>query len=157
MNVKTTLPTITTRAVALSRLLSALLVALVLGTMLISDADAAKNTGKKPKSIAERVKIQEDNCGAMGGTFTSRKTAFGSTITTCDAHGEETTCVNTKKSTKCHTMTAPPESGPAISPSDGVYEEPPAEPAGGGGKGGGTTTNPPGVVQQSESPDCHPG
>jgi hypothetical protein len=88
----------------IGRLAATLVVALLLGTMLVEEASAERVTkAKAGASIKERVKTQQEVCEILdGGTFSSQKTAFGSTITKCTGgDGGDWSCVNTKKSTTC--------------------------------------------------------
>src|SRR5688572_21270280 len=118
--------------VSCSRLLLVLAVALVIGSMLAQDMEAAV---KSHLHVSKKVGNLRELCEGTGGTFSTESTKRGTKYTTCnEADGSTTTCTATKKAVSCHvSFEAPPETGPAIPPTNGVVEEPP----GGGGNGGG--------------------
>ena len=152
---KSDMATTTSRTVTISRLVLAFAVAFFLGAMVVPSVDATKNTKNTVASVKKRVQGQLDVCEIGGGTLVVKKTAFGSTITKCNGGTEDgLTCVNTKKGTTCHrTRTVPPESGPAVPPTDGVYEEPTG--GGGGNNAGGGAAAPPG--ESVKDPNDPPG
>lgn len=111
--------------VAISRVALVLVMALLLGSLLAQSVDAKKMPANGA-SIAKRVGAQRDLCEVGGGSFESKETAFGSTITTCTGgDGGAGTCVNTKQSTNCHRLARPTENV-QTPPTGGVYEEPSA-------------------------------
>lgn len=115
----------TTRRDTLTRLVLAMIVTLLLGTMLVPSAEAAKNGPKSSvASVKARVGIQRQNCQDLGGIMTTEKVGKA-TVTQCSGGGMDgQRCVNEKKSTKCHQTFTPPPSGPAAPPTDGVNEQP---------------------------------
>jgi hypothetical protein len=94
------------------------------GAMLAQHVDAKKMPANGA-SIATRVQAQSDLCEVGGGTFESKKTAFGSTITTCTGgDGGAGTCVNTTQSTDCHPPLTRGDEDVYTPPTGGVFEEP---------------------------------
>jgi hypothetical protein len=123
---------LTSGSAIFSRLILSLVLALVLGSMLVSPVDAVPTKN----SIADRVNAQRNTCTLLeGGSFESKTTAFGSVITTCTGgNGGNWKCVNTKKSTTCTPLTQPPSSPQGdvtTQPGGGAYQTPTE--AGGGG------------------------
>jgi hypothetical protein len=106
----------------LARLVIAVALTLVLGSMLAPESGAIKkHGGRATTSIAERVESQGDLCFASGGTFTSGTNEFGTNVTTCSGGRNEQKCVNTKKNTYCEPLYTPPPP-----PADGVITQPPS-------------------------------
>jgi hypothetical protein len=154
---KSTLATTASRTVWLSRLLLAVAVAVVLGATLADSVAAEKNTGRKPTSIAARVKDEKTRCESNGGkiqvTYTLPGADSGTATSTCSGgthDGRE--CTHTKKSTVCtqaatHEPSLPysPLQDVVVSPTGG-YEDPSvggATPGGGaGGVDPGWTSDP---------------
>ena len=66
----------------LSRRLLVVMGALLVGARLAPPV-AADRVPANGRSIADRVRDQEESCLLVEGDFSSRKTAFGSVITTC--------------------------------------------------------------------------
>ena len=66
----------------LSRRLLVVMGALLVGARLAPPV-AADRVPANGRSIADRVRDQEESCLLGEGDFSSRKTAFGSVITTC--------------------------------------------------------------------------
>jgi hypothetical protein len=94
----------------LSRRLLVVMGALLFGARLAPQVAATPANGV---SIADRVQAQKDSCLTGEGDFSSRKTAFGSVITTCTGGTLPQTCVNTVQSTTCHKpLTRPPANIP---------------------------------------------
>ncbi len=115
---------------AVARFVAVFAVAFLLASALI-DGVEAKRIPANGVSIASRVQNQKDSCAIEGGSFTSKDTAFGSTITTCTGgSGGTYTCVNTVQSTDCHKGLVRPEEKPDTRPDGGVIDE-----SGNGGAG----------------------
>jgi hypothetical protein len=121
------------RMVTLSRLVLALVMAVLLGSMLAQSADAvtvitqlAKHQSKSDFITTERITCQE----GIGGTFTEKTLMSGDTMTHCKGDGYSRTCVVTDKVADCETrfdQTAPESSVPddiSAPPTEGVYDEP---------------------------------
>jgi hypothetical protein len=139
---------------SLARLALALTVALVLGSMLSQNVDA---TMKSNLPVSKKVANLRELCETTGGTFSTESTKRGTKYTTCnEADGSVTKCTATKKAVSCHVnFTAPPDSGPAASPTGGVYEDPGSGGGSGGGgntAGGGAAADPSGTAAQPDNP-----
>jgi hypothetical protein len=89
----------------LARVMVALAVALVLGSMLVPSGEAAKKGKNTIASVKDRVQGQRDLCETLGGgTMTVSTTPFGATITDCEGGTHDGQhCVNTNASTTCTT------------------------------------------------------
>lgn len=108
--------------VALTRIAAVLAVAFLLSSALIDGVEAKRIPTDAP--ISTRVQNQKDLCGIEGGDFSSKDTAFGSTITKCTGGNEgDWTCVNTAQSTDCHKGLVRPEEKPDTRPDGGVIDE----------------------------------
>jgi hypothetical protein len=106
------------------------LLAAILTSGALAPRVAAERTPAHGASIASRVQTQKESCMVDEGSFSERKTAFGSVITTCKGGKYPQTCVNTLQSTDCHKpFTGAPEDV-APPPSGGVA---PATSGGGAG------------------------
>jgi hypothetical protein len=135
------------RILAVIRVVLTLTAAIMLGAMLVQDVDAKKNTGRKPTSIAARVKKEKQRCENNGGTIhVTHKPGSADSFCTGGQHdGRE--CTHTSKSTVCApARTQAPQSplndvgGPPI---DGGNEDPTG---GGGGQPGGGAVPPSGGI-----------
>jgi hypothetical protein len=115
----TTLFSMPFSSVQVARLVMAVAVTLVIGSMLVPDAGAIKGRhgGRASTSLGERIESQGDLCFVSGGTFTSGPNQFGTNVTTCTGGLNEQKCVNTQKNTFCEPLYTPP---PPPSPLDGV-------------------------------------
>jgi hypothetical protein len=98
--------TTTAATTALSRIMMAGALALILGLMLAQGAAAKPARGV---SVADRQQAQKDLCDVSGGTFGSRD-YYGSytnghqfikNVTTCTGGEHPQTCTNTKNDTTC--------------------------------------------------------
>jgi hypothetical protein len=76
------------------------------------------------------LQAQKDFCEVEGGTFESKETAFGSTITSCTGAEGAGTCVNTEQSTNCHPPLTRGDEDVYTPPTGGVFEEPTGPTAG---------------------------
>ena len=134
----------TSRTLWLSRLLLTVAVAVVLGAALADIVGAEKNTGRKPTSIAARVKDEKTRCESNGGTiqvtYQLPGADSGTATSTCTGgthDGRE--CTHTKKSTVC-TQPATHEPSLPYSPLQDVVASPTGgyeDPIGGGATPGG--------------------
>jgi hypothetical protein len=122
-----------------SRWMLIMAVALMAGAMLAQHVEA-KRMPANGVSIAKRVGYQKSLCDVDGGTFESKETAFGSTITTCTGGEGAGTCVNTEQSTDCHPPLTRGDEDVYNPPTDGVFEEP-AGPTPGSVEAGSTGVN----------------
>jgi hypothetical protein len=96
----------------LSRRLLVVMGALLVGARFAPHV-AADRVPANGRSIADRVQDQSERCFVFEGDFSSRKTAFGSVITTCSGGKKPEICVNTAQSTTCHPpLTRPPDNIP---------------------------------------------
>jgi hypothetical protein len=113
--------TTTARTVMISRLILALTVALVMGSMLVPDAGAWKAKTKTP--IGVRVEAQLNLCDVQGGTSSVGRTPFGSSTVTCTGGSQgDWKCTNSKKHTSCNPAYTPPPP----SPLDDIVAPPPS-------------------------------
>ncbi len=107
----------------LARIAAVFAVAFLLSSALIDGVEAKRIPTDAP--IANRVQNQKDLCGIEGGDFSSKDTAFGSTITKCKGGNKgDWTCVNTAQSTDCHKGLVRPDEKPDTQPNGGVYDQP---------------------------------
>lgn len=124
------------------------------GAFLAQSVDA-KRIPANGVSIASRVQAQKDLCGIGGGTFESKDTAFGSTITTCTGgDGGAGTCVNTAQSTNCHPPLTRGDEDVYTPPTGGVFEEP-TGPRPGAVEAGNTGVNGRKAQAQADAGDQH--
>ena len=134
------------RTVGFSRLLLALAVAMVLGSTVVDSVDAKKNHGRKPTSIADRIKDEKTLCEKNGGKiWVTHKP--GSATSTCNGGAKDgRECTHTRKSTVCApARTQPPAHGGVTAPPSDAGLNPDGGDTGGGGgnnAGGGAVAPP---------------
>jgi len=131
------------RTVGFSRLLLALAVALVLGTMVAPDADAGKKGKNTIESVGKRVKTAVSVCDKDGGTATVTKKPGGTTVA-CEgtSTNHDWACTYHSKGNRCHaTRTRLPDDVIAP-PTGGLHEDPTGD--GGNHAGGGAVAPRPG-------------
>jgi hypothetical protein len=138
----------TSRVVTLSRLGMAVLVALLLGTMVISDVDAKGNSSKSNVSIKKKVNNLKEICDIEGGTATVEKRPGGTSVSCSGGGGGDWTCVASSKKVRCYQeLTNSPATnaggGGAVPPGDNGNEDPSD---GGADPGGGAHVPPSGGV-----------
>jgi hypothetical protein len=125
--------TTTTWMVTISRLVLALVMAFLLGSLLVQSVDATVFTRvTKHQSKSDWIRAERSMCveGTPGGTFSETTLPSGNTKTSCTGGDHTRTCVVTDKVADCETrydQTAPESSVPddiSAPPTEGVYDEP---------------------------------
>ncbi len=138
-----------------SRLVLALTLALVLGTLVVPEADASKKTKNAAASIKDRLKEARADCEGKGGTYTIVSQKPGGTTTTCKGASSggqpltDVTCTEHSKGTRCHASRTSAPSSPqddvTAPPTEGGNEAPTGS-GGGNNTGGGAAVPPSGGV-----------